>query len=70
MPRISLKSSISQDYFHIEEYFFVDDFMIIQVAPKPNIPLQETVKMAQKGLNIFAWEIKSTGGQVSAENIK
>ena len=45
----------------------MDDYTIIQVAPSPDTPLEETVKLAQKDLNIFAGESKATGGQVSTE---
>ena len=48
----------------------MDDSKIIQVIPSPDTPLEETVKLAQKGLNIFSGASKSTGGQVSAENTK
>ena len=45
----------------------MDDSTIIQVAPSPNTPLEETVKLAQKDLNIFSGESKTTGGQVITE---
>ena len=48
----------------------VDDSTIIQLTPSPDTPLEETVKISQKGLNIFAGSAKPTGGQVSAENTK
>ena len=46
------------------------DSTIIRVAPSPDTSLEETVKLAQKGLNIFAGASKAIGGQVSAEKIK
>ena len=49
---------------------FVDDYTIIQVAPSPDTPLEETVKQAQKSLNIFGGAAKATGGKVSAEKTK
>ena len=51
-------------------YCFMDDSTIILVIPSLDTPLEETVKLAQKGLNIFSGASKSTGGQVSAENTK
>ena len=45
----------------------MDDYTIIQVAPSLDTPLEETVKLAQKGLNIFAGETKEIGGQVITE---
>ena len=48
----------------------MDDSTIIQVAPSPDKPLEDTVKLAQKCLNIFAGADKATGGQVSAEKTK
>ena len=47
------KFSILCDYFHLVGYYFLDDSVIIQVAPSTDTPLEETVKLAQKGLNIF-----------------
>ena len=48
----------------------MDDSTITQVAPSPDTPLEETVKLAQKGLNIFSGESRATGGQVSTEKKK
>ena len=48
----------------------MDDSTIIQVAPSQDTPLEETVKLAQKGLNILAGAAKATGEKVSAENTK
>ena len=45
----------------------MDDSTIIQVTPSPDTPPEETVKLAQKDLNIFAVESKATGVQVSTE---
>ena len=64
------RCSTSQDSFHIVGYYFVDDSTIIQVAPSPDTPLENTVKLAQKGLNLFAGAAKATGGQVNAEKTK
>ena len=60
------KCRISRDYLHLVWYCFVDDSTIIQVAPTPDTPLTDTVKLAQNGLNIFAGASKATGVQVSA----
>ena len=46
------------------------DSTIIRVAPSPDTSLEETVKLAQKGLNIFSGESKATGVQVSTEKKK
>ena len=54
------RCSISQDSFHLLGYYFVDDSTIIQVEPSPETPLEEMVKLSQKGLNIFAGEYKVT----------
>ena len=48
----------------------MDYSTIIQVEPSPDTPLEETVKIAQKCLNIFARADKATGGKVSTENTK
>ena len=48
----------------------MDDSTIIQVAPSTDTPLEDTVKLAQKGLNIFAGESKATGVKVSTEKKK
>ena len=48
----------------------MDNSTIIQVAPSPDTPLEETVKLAKKGLTIFAGESKATGGKVSTEKKK
>ena len=65
--RVVFKCSISRDSFHILGYCFVDDSTIIQVSPSSDTPPEETVKIGQKGLNIFAGSAKATGRQVSAE---
>ena len=64
--RAVFRCSISQYSFHIVKYRFMDDSMIIQVATSLDTPLEDTVKLAQKGLNNFAGESKATGVQVSA----
>ena len=38
-----------------------------QVAPSPDTPLEDTVKLAQKGLNIYSGESKAIGRQVITE---
>ena len=48
----------------------VDDSTIIYIAPSPDTPLEDTVKLAQKRLNIFSVESKATGGQVSTKKEK
>ena len=48
----------------------MDDSAIIQVSPLPDTTMEETVKLAQKGLNIFAGAEKATGGQVSSDKTK
>ena len=40
------------------------------MAPTTDTPLEETAKLEQKGLSIFAWAAKATGGNVSAKNKK
>ena len=40
------------------------------MTPSTDTPLEDTVKLAQKGLNIFTESFKATGGQVSAEKTK
>ena len=66
----AFKCRISHYSFHLVGYCFVDDYITIQVAPTPDTPLEETVKLEQKGLTIFAGAKKSTGGQVSAKKIE
>ena len=48
----------------------MDDSTIIQLASSPDTPLEETLKLAQKGLHIFEGTDKATGGKFSAENTK
>ena len=48
----------------------MDDSTIIQVAPSIYTPLEETIKLAENYLNIFAGAAKATGGKVSAEKTK
>ena len=48
----------------------MEDSTIIQVAPSPDTPVEETIKLAQNGLNIFVGTDKATGRKVSAEKTK
>ena len=48
----------------------MDDSTIMKVSPSLDIPLEDTEKLAQKGLNIFAGAAKATGKQFSAEKKK
>ena len=66
----AFKFFISGNATTLVEYYFVDDSKIIQVAPLPNTPTEDTVKLAQEGLNIFAGEVRETEGQVSVQKNK
>ena len=48
----------------------MDDFKIMKVSPSLDIPLEDTEKIAQKGLYLFAWAAIATGKQFSAEKKK
>ena len=67
---LSFKWFLPGDTIKIVGVFFVDDSIIIQVAPFPGSSDRETFNLTQQGLNIFAGAAQSTGGQVSEENKK
>ena len=58
------KCCISKDSIKIVGYCFVDDSTIIQIAPYPTSPTDETIKLAQSGLDLFGGADHATGGQV------
>ena len=62
---VVFKCAISKKEFKIVGYCFVDDSTIIQMAPTPETPTEETVKIAQSELDIYAGLAAATGGKVS-----
>ena len=46
------------------EYLFVDNSIIIKVAPSPNYPNTETVSLTQQGINILYSAAQAIGLQV------
>ena len=63
----AFKFSVSGDKTKLIGYCFVDDSTLVQIAPSPNTPTQDTVKLAQEDLNIFTGAARETGGQVSVQ---
>ena len=66
----AFKYSISGDTTKLVGYCFVDVSTIVQISSSPNTPTEDTVKLSQEGLNIFAGASRETGGQVSVHKTK
>jgi hypothetical protein len=62
---VVFKCAILKKEFKIVGYCFVDDSTIIQMTPTPETPTEETVKIAQSELDIYAGLAAATGGKVS-----
>ena len=50
----AFKCCISGDTTRLVGYCFVNNSTIVQMDPFPNTPTEDTVKLSQEGLNIFA----------------
>ena len=64
------KLCLSKESFSIVGYCFVDDFTIIQVSPSPPTPTNETAKLAQDSLGLFAGSSRANGGKLCASKTK
>ena len=51
-------------------YCFVNNITIVQISPSPNTPTEDTVKLSQEGLNIFARAARATRVQVRVYETK
>jgi len=67
---VAFKCCISGNSFRMVGYFFVEDYTLIPVAPSPDTLTDDTVKLAQHGLDLFVGVIRATGGQVNEDKSK
>eukprot|EP00957_Ditylum_brightwellii_P145213 11060337-Ditylum_brightwellii.AAC.1 len=62
----AFKCCISQKEFKLVAYCFVNDTTMVQIAPSPDTPTEEMIKLAQKQANWYKALVRATGGQVSS----
>ena len=48
----------------------MDDSIIIQIAPSPNTPTKDIMKLAREGLDLFSGSDQAMGVKVSATKTK
>ena len=64
------KCCISQESLNLVGYYFVNDYIIINISPSPNTPNTYTLKLYQEELYLYSGPAQAMGGKFSATKTK